>query len=185
MGSPADRAYEHLLVLRCQTGDESAFAQLVEAYHPRLRLYVTKMLGRGPAAEDVLQEIWLEAFRGLPGLRDSGAVCGWLYRIAHSKACQVLRRREPPRATIDEADNVADDAAGNDDDFSAEEAAAIHAALDGLSPDHREVLLLRFVEQMSYEQMAAVTGCGVGTVRSRLHYAKRSLRRALERNYYG
>src|SRR2546422_298407 len=68
-----------------------------------------------------------------------------------------------------------------DEAFSPEDAIAIHAALDRMTPEHREALILRFVEEMSYEQIAAVTGVSVGTVRSRLHYAKRALRHLLER----
>jgi RNA polymerase sigma-70 factor (ECF subfamily) len=65
--------------------------------------------------------------------------------------------------------------------WSAEDAEYIHAALDSLAPEHREVLLLRFIEEMTYEDIARVTGLPVGTVRSRLHYAKRALRCVLER----
>jgi len=67
------------------------------------------------------------------------------------------------------------------DEFSAEDASRVYAALDRLTPEHREVLLLRFIEQMSYEDLAQVTGCPVGTVRSRIHNAKRGLREILKR----
>jgi RNA polymerase sigma-70 factor (ECF subfamily) len=78
-------------------------------------------------------------------------------------------------------DNV-DVAAGNAvDDFSADDAERIHTALDKLSPEHREVLLLRFVEDLPYEQIAQITDCNLGTVKSRIHYAKRLLRREVER----
>jgi RNA polymerase sigma-70 factor (ECF subfamily) len=66
------------------------------------------------------------------------------------------------------------------DDFSAEDAEHVHTALGLIAPEHREVLLLRFVEEMSYEDIARVTGCQLGTVRSRIHYAKRALRRVME-----
>ena len=65
-------------------------------------------------------------------------------------------------------------------EFTPEDAARIHDALDGLALEHREVLMLRFLEGMTYEQIAAISGCGVGTVKSRLYYAKRALRRVLE-----
>jgi RNA polymerase sigma-70 factor (ECF subfamily) len=65
--------------------------------------------------------------------------------------------------------------------FNAEDAAQVHAALDELAPEHREVLVLRFLEDMSYENIAQAIGCQIGTIRSRLHYAKRALRRALEK----
>jgi RNA polymerase sigma-70 factor (ECF subfamily) len=69
-----------------------------------------------------------------------------------------------------------DDPAG----FTPEDGARIHAALDGLALEHRQVLMLRFLEGMTYEQIAVVSGCGIGTVKSRLHYAKRALRHVLE-----
>jgi RNA polymerase sigma-70 factor (ECF subfamily) len=68
-----------------------------------------------------------------------------------------------------------------DTEFAAEDARRIYAALDQLSPEHREVLLLRFIEQMSYDDMAQATGCPLGTVRSRIHNAKRGLREILNR----
>ena len=75
-----------------------------------------------------------------------------------------------------------DAAATNDGDFSPEDAARIHAALDRLAAEHREVLVLRFLEEMTYDQIARVVGCQLGTVRSRLHYAKQALRRAIEKD---
>jgi RNA polymerase sigma-70 factor (ECF subfamily) len=67
-----------------------------------------------------------------------------------------------------------------EEDFSAEDAQLVHEALGRLAPDHREVVLLRFFEGMAYEDIARITGCELGTVRSRLHYAKRALRRVME-----
>jgi RNA polymerase sigma-70 factor (ECF subfamily) len=175
----ADRLYERVLVLRCQAGDGAAFAELVGRYQPRLRYYLRKLLADDEAAADALQEVWLDAFRGLPRLADPAALPAWLYRIARDRAFRVLRRRRPPPEPIDEAELA--DVADNGVDFSAEDAARVHAALDRLAPEHREVLVLRFLEAMSYEDIARVAGCPAGTVRSRIHYAKRALRRALER----
>jgi RNA polymerase sigma-70 factor (ECF subfamily) len=90
-----------------------------------------------------------------------------------------MRRRGPPVRPIEEADQVPGPG-GESVEFTAEDAARIHDALDSLALEHREVLMLRFLENMTYEQIAAVSGCGVGTVKSRLFYAKRALRRDLE-----
>jgi RNA polymerase sigma-70 factor (ECF subfamily) len=90
-----------------------------------------------------------------------------------------LRRPRPPVQHLEE-----DDLAGSAEDreeFTAEDAGRVHAALDRLAPEHREVLVLRFLEGMSYQTIARVTGERLGTVRSRLHYAKRALRDLLER----
>ncbi len=179
MTDQADQLYERLLVIRCQTGDEAAFAELVARYHARLRYYARKMLGEKHSAEDVLQDVWFDVFRGLARLADPGAFPAWIYQITRARVARQLRRPRPPVQHLEE-----DDLAGTAEDgeeFTAEDAGRVHAALDRLSPAHREVLVLRFLEGMSYQDIARVTGGRLGTVRSRLHYAKRALRDLLER----
>jgi RNA polymerase sigma-70 factor, ECF subfamily len=177
MTDQADQLYERVLVLRCQTEDESAFAELVDRYSPRLTYYLRKMLGDPHGAEDLLQEVWFAVFRGLPRLADPKAFPAWVYRIARDRAWRTLRKRRPNQRTLIEDDLIEENA----DAFSAEEASAIHAGLDTLAAEHREVLVLRFLEDMSYENIAKVIACQLGTVRSRIHYAKQALRRALEK----
>jgi RNA polymerase sigma-70 factor, ECF subfamily len=173
MTDSVQRPYEQLLVLRCQAGDEAAFAELVERFHPRLAYYVRRLLGDAHAAEDVLQDVWLTVYRKLATLRDPQALRIWLYRIARRAVVVQLRHarrwRELDIETLVDAADAPDEAFGPDD------AARIHAALARLEPSHRDVLVLRFVEELSYEDIAQVTGCPLGTVRSRLHYAKRAL----------
>jgi RNA polymerase sigma-70 factor, ECF subfamily len=168
---------EQLLVLRCKAGDAAAFAQLVDRYDRRVRYYLQKMLCRGDGVDDVLQDLWLDVFRSIGKLHEPRAFPAWLYRLARDRAWRDLRRRRLPVASAD-LGGVVDPSA--EVTFSAEDAEAIHRALDALVPERREVLLLRFVEDMSYEQIAAVVGCVPGTVRSRLHYGKRDLKRLLE-----
>src|SRR4051812_43884969 len=186
-----DRVYEHLLAVRCRTGDRAAFAELVALYHPHLRLYVRKMLGGGrdgggdAEADDVLQDVWLAVYRGVHKLADAAALRAWVYRIAHARTALAFRRRPPPTVELDHAESAGAIAADGADEtsngeFAPEDAAEMYAALDAVSTEHREALLLRYVEQMNYEQIAEVTGCGVGTVRSRLHYAKLRLRQEIE-----
>lgn len=175
----ADRLYERLLVLRCQTGDGAAFAELVERYDRRLRYFLAKMLREPDRLDDAAQEVWFDVFRAVPRLADPGAFRAWLYRLARDRVYREFRKRRLPCRPLDEAGPVA--ANGEADDFSPEDAARVHRALDELEPEHREVLVLRFLEEMPYEDIARVTGCPLGTVRSRLHYAKRALRRVLER----
>jgi RNA polymerase sigma-70 factor (ECF subfamily) len=170
---------EQILVSRCQAGDERAFEEMVSTYGPRLRYYLLKQLGRPEAMDDLLQEVWLDVYRGIVRLRYPGAFRTWIYRIARDRAFRVLRRARVPLQLADEADLAA--AEVEDDSFSAEDARRVHAALDRLSPFHREVLLLRFIEDLPYEDIAQITGCPIGTVRSRIHHAKRLLRQAMER----
>ena len=179
--SDLDELRVELLVVRCQCRDPEALRELVERYGPRLRYYLRKMLGRADV-EDAMQEVWLQTLRRLPTLRDPRALVPWIYRIARGRAVEEIRRRrdtEPLDETLIAAEaDVADDAA---ESFEPSDAAAIHAALDELGTDHREVLVLRFMEELSYEQMALVLDAPVGTIRSRLHYAKEALRRVLLR----
>src|SRR5580692_5041751 len=174
----AERVYRSVLVVRCQAGDRAAFEELVELYQPRLRYFLASMVGDEHAADDLLQEVWLEVYRGVARLADPGAFAAWLYRIARHRALRELRKRRQPLSSLEGIDLAEDGEV--DDYFSAEDAERVHAALGQLAPEHREVLLLRFFEGMAYEDIAEVTGCQFGTVRSRIHYAKRALRRAIE-----
>jgi RNA polymerase sigma-70 factor, ECF subfamily len=179
MTGPERWIHERLLVLRCQTGDALAFEELVLLYQPRLRYFVHAMVRDDCDVEDRLQEIWLDVYRGIARLANPAAFASWLYRIARNRAFGSLRKRRPPLASLNGIDVPSTD--DEDTRFAAEDAEYLYAALDSLAPEHREVLLLRFIEEMSYDDIACVTGCPVGTVRSRLHYAKRALRGVLER----
>jgi RNA polymerase sigma-70 factor, ECF subfamily len=179
MTDVADQLYERVLVLRCQAGDEAAFAELVERYQPRLRYFLRGMLRDAQGAEDAAQDIWLAVFRAVPRLADLDAFRAWLYRIAPDRALRQLRQRRPPYHRLDAVDVV--DGRAEEAHVTAEDVERIHAALDEVSDEHRATLVLRYVEDMTYEEIARVVGCQVGTVRSRLHYAKRALRAVLER----
>lgn len=170
------QAYEQTLVVRSQLGDEAAFEELLRMYSPRLRFYVGKMLGaQHEHADDLLQEIWLSVFRALPKLNDIAAFRAWLFRIGRDRVCREFRkaRLQFCPLEIEQLQNIP--AQGEADSFDRE---AVRQHLEQLSPEHREVLMLRFVEDMSYDEIARVTGGPPGTVRSRIHYAKQALRRA-------
>jgi RNA polymerase sigma-70 factor (ECF subfamily) len=180
MTDQADLIYERLLVVRAQAGDDAAFAELVERFSPRLRYFLRKLLPSAHDAEDALQDVWLDVLRALERLSDPQVLVAWLYRIARDRAFARLRKAKPHEQLRDEG-TVADTTTDDDRDFSPEDAERIHAALDTLPPEQREVLVLRFLEDMTYEQIATVTNSNIGTIRSRLHYAKRALRYVLEK----
>jgi RNA polymerase sigma-70 factor (ECF subfamily) len=177
MIDPVELLYERVLVVRCQAGDEAAFEELIERYSPRLRYFLRKVAG--DRAEDLLQDVWLDAFRGLPRLADAQAFRAWIYRIARDRAFGLLRKSKRTEQLLGEIDVPGESA--DEKEFSPEDAARIHAALDELPAEQREVLVLRFLEEMSYDEIARVTSQPLGTVRSRIHYGKRALRRALEK----
>lgn len=177
---------EHLLVLRAQLGARDALSRLVARHDARVLFYLRRLLGRpGPGstdAEDLRQRVWLSVMRKLGTLEDPAAFRGWLYRIARNEAMSWLRNRsirlEVPLdlAVLDPVTDDTDDDLG----FGPEDAAAMYDALDALSSNHREMLTLRFLGGLSYEEIARVLDCPVGTVRSRIHYAKAALRALLD-----
>lgn len=176
--SSREQLIEQMLILRCQMGDKDAFAGLIERYQRPLRYFVSRLLDDAQSSEDIFQEIWLTVIRRVHGLREPDAFSTWLYRIARNKVYQQLRRN---KAWSELDDDIAVPNEQADDSVSLEDAAKIHRCLKELRPEHKEVLMLRFLEQMSYQQMAQVLNCKLGTVRSRLHYAKLALRKELER----
>jgi RNA polymerase sigma-70 factor (ECF subfamily) len=180
MSEAPARLHERVLVLRCQAGDEAAFTELVEHYHARLHSYVRTLLGSADRVDDALQEVWLDVFRSVPQLADPAAFSPWVYRIAHNRAMRELRKRRPHHVPLKGSESFEEFEETDDNAHISEvNVARIHAAISQLAPEHREALLLRFMNDMSYEDIASVTGCQIGTVRSRLHYAKCALRRAL------
>jgi RNA polymerase sigma-70 factor (ECF subfamily) len=180
--SDRDRLLECLLVLRCQVGDESAFTGLYERFGTRTLRYLEGILG-SDAAADAQQEVWLAVFRGIARVTNPGAFRTWLYQTTRHRAIDVLRKdkREADLLAamwVDEHESVE---AHPDPAIEPVDTEALGPELEGLSAAHREVLLLRYWEGMAYGEIAFILGCSVGTVRSKLHYAKRRLREALDR----
>ncbi|MBI2431479.1 MAG: sigma-70 family RNA polymerase sigma factor [Candidatus Hydrogenedentes bacterium] len=167
---------EQLLLIRCQAGDEFAFTRLVSTFDSRLRYFVRRIIDSPSEADDLMQNIWLTVWRQLPKLRRLESFRPWLYRIARNAALQTLRGRRQELPLEPDVPLTAQPEA----ELDVLSAQAIHAALDKISVLHKEVLVLRFLEDMSYEAIAEVVGCTVGTVRSRIYYGKEALRREME-----
>ena len=172
------RLLEQSIVIRCQARDDDAFEELVEMFQKRLSYYVERLVGDRHDADDVLQDVWVDVYRAIPNLRSPRAFRVWLYRIARDKVYTMFRKRSTWMNLTDDAELPADDR--DEPEFSAENAARIHAGLAALPPAQREVLVLRFIENMSYEEIAGATGCRLGTIRSRIHYAKQALRKNMK-----
>ena len=159
------------------SGDQAAFAELVERY----RLYVIGVAYRLGAeaelAEDIAQEVFLRVWRALPRFRGESAFRTWLYRVATNTAIELLRRRRPNAELDDEAlaagDNAEDQALRDD------RVRAVRRAIAGLPEQSRLTLILREYEFLSYKEIAAALDIPLGTVMSRLSYARQCLRRDL------
>lgn len=168
----------HLLVLRCQAGDESAFARLLELFGDRTLRYLHGLVGDD--AEDVQQEVWLSVYKHLRTLGDPFAFRTWLFRLTRHRAIDFLRSMKRERALFDDVD-VEATIAPDEDDEPPPNVDALEGALAAIPPPQREVLLLKYRDDLSYEEIALVVGVAVGTVRSRIHHAKKRLSALLMR----
>jgi len=175
--APDDDLRLHLLVLRCQTGDEQAFASLLTTFVPRTLAHLRGLVGDD--ADDVQQEVWLTVYRSLRTLGNPRAFRTWLFRTTRHRAIDFLRARRRERELAEEVSTTIDDSVAPDETFTDLDDTDAAAALATLAPAHREVLVLRYQEDLSYSDIAAVVGCSIGTVRSRLHHAKRQLKEKL------
>ena len=165
------------LALAVRAGDEAAFAELVRRHQDAVYRFVLRMVGSRDEALDLAQETFVRAWQALPQWQPEAQFRTWLFRIASNAALDALRRRkivafEP----LDESFTVA---AGEPDPERRLELnqriAALEESLARLSADHREILLLRELENMSYEEIGAVLGITEGTVKSRLARARTAL----------
>lgn len=173
-----DRVQFEWLALRCQMGDPAAFADLIAVTERPLLYYATSLTRNQDAALDVLQDVWLKVVRGIRSLKDPGSLKPWLYAITHRVAVDRIRR-DYKRDKAEEA--LLEDAFSVDEpSFDEEDAIAIRDALSRLGVKHREVLVLHFLHDLSILEIANVVGCSEGTVKSRIHYAKRQLKQILE-----
>ena len=176
---------ERITILRAQEGDRDAFSTLIESYDRRLLYFIRRILGDVDGAFDVLQSVWLTVHRKLRGLETTNAFRVWLYRIAHDQAVSELRRKLKRPVLFGNVDTlpIIDQSDSENDAF--DDAELVHQALQSLSIDHRRVIALRFLEEMTVDEIAQVIQCGVGTVKSRLHYAKAALRLRIEELIHG
>jgi RNA polymerase sigma-70 factor (ECF subfamily) len=171
----------HLLVLRCQLGDERAFGQLMEQFGAKTMRYLRGLVGE--SADDVQQEVWLTVYRSVASLANPRAFRTWLYRITRHRAVDFLRREQRERELIVDVPEETIAAAVSTDDLEITDdnkRDEMWQAIDKLAPAHREVLLLRYRDEMSYAAIALVMECSIGTVRSRLHYAKQQVMQVIE-----
>lgn len=176
---------DHQLVLRVQKGDKRAFDLLVLKYQYKLQAIVGRFIRDTDEVADVTQEAFIKAYKALPKFRGDSQFYTWLYRIAINTAKNhlVSRSRRPANTDIDvedaeqfaNNDKLIDQASPENSMMTDELAAIIKHSLNALPEDLRTALTLREFEGMSYEDISAVMGCPVGTVRSRIFRAREFL----------
>jgi RNA polymerase sigma-70 factor, ECF subfamily len=182
-----------VLVRRAQSGDRAAFKLLFERYHRRVYAVALGVLKSPSDAHDVVQEAFVKVYKHLPDFQGASSFYTWLYRIAMNLSIDQLRRKKTARQVdYDDAvgrDSQADDPAqlaptidGSDPSRTQsrkELAGKIQAALSTLPEYHRQVILLREVEGLSYEEIAKIMKVPKGTIMSRLFHARRKMQSAL------
>jgi RNA polymerase sigma-70 factor (ECF subfamily) len=164
--------WERSIVLAARRGDEDAFRELYRAYRDPVWTLVVSLVGDSSQAQDVMQNVFFKAFRGLGGFRFEAGLFTWIYRIAHNECLNHLRRRDVPPVPL-EAILGSGDEIDRPRVSDREEArqAALRDAVQQLPFKMREVVILKYQEGLSYMEMSRVLGCAPGTVASRLNRA--------------
>ena len=179
----ADRELEDRLVRRANRGDLEAFGEIVERYRLRVLRTAHGIVGSSDEAEDVAQEVFVKAWQALDSFRPGGSLGSWLYRITVNAAIDATRRRRPS-VNLDDIAPPQSNQHTERSVLDAEEAERVRRAVRNLPPASRAALVLREYEQLSYAEIAEVLNVPMGTVMSRLHYARQSLKDALSQEGY-
>ena len=181
-----DREVDQQLVERAQRGDKRAFELLVLKYQRKLGRLLSRLVRDPGEVEDVTQEAFIKAYRALPNFRGESAFYTWLYRIAINTAKNylvALGRRAPTSTEFDheeaesfeDAEALRDTATPEGELLGREIAATVNKAMEALPDDLRTAITLREIEGLSYEEIASVMDCPIGTVRSRIFRAREAI----------
>ncbi|MDD5217391.1 MAG: sigma-70 family RNA polymerase sigma factor [Candidatus Omnitrophica bacterium] len=183
---------DHAYVIKAQAGDKKAFGQLVNHHYEMVYAVAYGILHHHERARDVTQDVFLKVFRDIGQFQGKSKFKTWLYRVTANAALDEARKKNPSQSLDqDESDEddgppplqIADRKAGPRDQAARHELRdLLERAIRKLSPEHRAVLVLREWQELSYEEIAEALGIELGTVMSRIHYARKELGKILE-NY--
>jgi len=187
----ADREIDQELVARAQRGDKRAFELLVEKYQRKLARLLSRLIRDPAEVEDVTQEAFIKAYRALPAFRGDSAFYTWLYRIGVNTAknyLMALGRRAPTSTEVEaetaegfeEGDQLRDINTPESLLLSKEIGETVNATMQSLPEELRTAIQLREIEGMSYEDIARIMDCPIGTVRSRIFRAREAIAERLK-----
>ncbi len=173
---------EQLPVAEARAGDSQAWDALFRRYQLPLYTYIYEWVRDEQTALDLVQEVFIRAVRHLGTLREDAKFGSWLFGIAHQQAAQYWRKRQRHLVALDEVEGEVPDGPEEPGEWllRQEDNTRFLQALERLPILQRSVLVLHFMEELSLEEIAGITGVGIGTVKSRLFYARQALRRLLE-----
>ena len=187
----SDREIDRQLVERAQRGDKRAFELLVEKYQRKLARLLSRFIRDPAEVEDVTQEAFIKAYRALPAFRGDSAFYTWLYRIGINTAknyLMALGRRAPTSTEVEaeeaegfeEGEQLRDINTPESVLLSNEIAETVNSTIEQLPEELRTAIQLREIEGMSYEDIAQVMNCPIGTVRSRIFRAREAIDEVLQ-----
>ena len=181
-----DREIDQQLVERAQHGDKHAFGLLVAKYQRKLARLLSRFIRNPTEVEDVVQEAFIKAYRALPSFRGESAFYTWLYRIGINAAKNYLvsEGRRPPTTTefdseeaegFEDADQLRNINTPENELMSKQVAETVNKAMDSLPEELKTAITLREIEGLSYEEIATMMNCPIGTVRSRIFRARETI----------
>jgi RNA polymerase sigma-70 factor (ECF subfamily) len=184
--TPGNREIDHELVLRAQRGDKRAFGLLVDKYQRKLARLLSRMIRDQAEIEDVVQESFIKAYRALPNFRGDSAFYTWLYRIGINTAKNYLVSvgRRPTVSTdieiedaenFDSGDELRTTETPESSMMTKQIAQTVNDTVESLPEELRTAITLREIEGLSYEEIATIMGCPIGTVRSRIFRARETI----------
>lgn len=173
---------EQLPVAQARAGEPEAWDTLFHRYQLPLYVYVFELVHDEQTSLDIVQEIFIAATKHLGGLRDDDKFGSWLFGIAHQKCIQRWRKRGREESLREEISGEPEEFENDPGELLVrrEQEAEFMSLLNQLPPQQRSVLLLHFIEEFSLEEIAHITDASLGTVKSRMHYAKKALRKLIE-----
>ena len=172
------------IIARARRGDADAFEQLVIAYRDQVFRLALRMCGNEADADEAAQEAFLSAWKALPNFRGDSQFSTWLYQLTSHAAIDLLRREKRQIAAEDITEVSVSDPAPSPQQQAerSETRQAVRDAMGQLSPEYRQIVVLRFLQELSYEEIGAVLKLPPGTVKSRLNRAKAQLKDILSKN---
>lgn len=178
-----DRAWHAATVARVLRGDAEAYAELIKRHRDRLLRYAVRMLSDADDAEDVTQETFVRAYRSLATCADPARFGGWIFSILANR-CRTAGTRRARREAVfvstgTDVDRWEQDSTSEPDEADIGASARVERAMTQLTAAHREAFLLKYLEDMSYEEIAALTGVGISALKMRVSRARGFLRAAL------
>ena len=159
------------LIRKARRGDIESYNLLISRWEKRVFNYLLRLSGNREDALDLSQEVFLKAYQNLRKLEDSSRFAPWLFRIAHNEAYSMFRKRRPESDEGQPEGTEAGITVGGTSVFPIELTIAVTAALDRLTPDQREAVVLKIYQGFKFEEMAEILSCPVSTVKSRLYTA--------------